>query len=52
MDSVCTWKIELTEFPEELDVGCEEESRMTARFIACAAGMLEAPLTEMPMTVG
>ena len=24
MDSVHTWKMELTEFPEELDVGCED----------------------------
>lgn len=36
VDSVYTFKIELTEFPE-LDVGCEdkEESRMNARSIVC-----------------
>ena len=49
-----TLKMELTEFPEELDVGREdkEEPRRTANFAACTAGRMEAPLTGMGMTMG
>ena len=54
MNFVYTWKMDLTEFPERLDVGCEnkEEPRMTASFVACTAGRPEAPLTKMGMAMG
>lgn len=52
VDFVCIWKIELIEFSEELDVGCEEELRMIVRFIVCVVGMLEVLLIEMLMIVG
>lgn len=50
VDSVYSLKMELTEFFEELGVRCEDKEESAGFLLACAAGGMEVPLTEMQMT--